>query len=140
MAKMIALITGASSGFGRLIANALAGAGHIAYASMRGLDGKNASQVEAVAAYAREHGVDLRALELDVQSDDSASAAVDRIIGEHGRLDILVHNAGHMVWGPSEAFTPEQLAASYRAPLPRGPITSPMQVPRATWRAPPSTR
>jgi NAD(P)-dependent dehydrogenase (short-subunit alcohol dehydrogenase family) len=113
MAKMIALVTGASSGFGRLIANALAGAGHITYASMRGLSSKNASQVDAVAAYAREHRVDLRALELDVQFQASASAAIDRIVGEHGRLDILVHNAGHMVWGPSEAFTPEQLAELY---------------------------
>jgi NAD(P)-dependent dehydrogenase (short-subunit alcohol dehydrogenase family) len=113
MAKMIALVTGASSGFGRLIANALACAGHVTYASMRGLSGKNASQVEAVATYAREHRVDLRALELDVQSEASVSAAIDRIISEHGRLDILVHNAGHMVWGPSEAFTPEQLAELY---------------------------
>lgn len=73
MAKLVALVTGASSGFGRLIANALAGAGHVTYASMRRLDGKNASQVEAVATYAREQGVDLRALELDVQSEVSAS-------------------------------------------------------------------
>jgi NAD(P)-dependent dehydrogenase (short-subunit alcohol dehydrogenase family) len=111
--KMVTLVTGASSGFGRLIANALAGAGHIVYASMRGLNGKNASQLQAVATYAREHQVDLRALDLDVQSETSASVAVDGIIGEHGRLDILVHNAGHMVWGPSEAFTPEQLAELY---------------------------
>jgi NAD(P)-dependent dehydrogenase (short-subunit alcohol dehydrogenase family) len=107
MAKMIALVTGVSSGFGRLIADALAGAGHVAYASMRGLGGRNAAQREAVAAYAREHAVDLRALELDVQSAASTSAAIDRIMAEHGRLDILVHNAGHMVWGEapdSEAF------------------------------------
>jgi NAD(P)-dependent dehydrogenase (short-subunit alcohol dehydrogenase family) len=99
MAKMIALVTGASSGFGRLIA--------VAYASMWGLSGRNAAQREAVAAYAREHAVDLRALELDVQSAASTSAAIDRIMAEHGRLDILVHNAGHMVWGEapdSEAF------------------------------------
>jgi len=113
MAKSIALVTGASSGFGRMIADALAGAGHVVYASMRGLGDRNAGQVEAVAAYARDHGVDLRAIELDVQSEASASAAVERIIGERGRLDILVHNAGHMVWGPSEAFTPEQLAELY---------------------------
>ena len=113
MIKITALVTGASSGFGRLIANALAGAGHVTYASMRGLDGRNAAQREAVAAYAREHGVDLRAIELDVQSEASASAAIDNIAAEHGRLDILVHNAGHMVWGPSEAFTPEQLAELY---------------------------
>lgn len=107
MAKMIALVTGASSGFGRLIADALAGAGHVAYASMWGLSGRNAAQREAVAAYAREHAVDLRALELDVQSAASTSAAIDRIMAERGRLDILVHNAGHMVWGEapdSEAF------------------------------------
>lgn len=111
MAKTIVLVTGASSGFGRLIAEALAGAGHVVYASMRGLSSKNASQIEAVAAYASQHGVDLRALELDVQSE--ASAAIDRIIADYGRLDVLVHNAGHMVWGPSEAFTPEQLAELY---------------------------
>jgi NAD(P)-dependent dehydrogenase (short-subunit alcohol dehydrogenase family) len=80
---MIALVTGASSRFGRLIANALSGAGHITYASMRGLDGKNAPQLEAVATYAREHLVDLRALELDVQSEASAATAIEKIIGEH---------------------------------------------------------
>jgi NAD(P)-dependent dehydrogenase (short-subunit alcohol dehydrogenase family) len=113
MEKMIGLVTGASGGFGRLIANALAGAGHIAYASMRALDGKNASQVEAVAAYARAQAVDLRTLELDVQSDASAAGAIEKVMAEHGRLDILVHNAGHMVWGRSEAFTPDGLAELY---------------------------
>jgi NAD(P)-dependent dehydrogenase (short-subunit alcohol dehydrogenase family) len=113
MATMIALVTGASSGFGSLIAHALADAGHVAYASMRQLGGRNATQAKAVAAYAREHAVDLRAIELDVQSEVSASAAIDQVIAEHGRLDVLVHNAGHMVWGPSEAFTPGQFAELY---------------------------
>ncbi len=111
--KRIALVTGASSGFGRMIANALAGAGHTAYASMRSLSGGDAHRVEEVAAHARDHGVDLRTVELDVRSDRSAAAAVDRIVAEHGRLDVLVHNAGHMAYGPSEAFTPEQLAELY---------------------------
>ena len=111
--NQIALVTGASSGFGRMIANALAGAGHTAYASMRDLSGKNAQQVEEISTYSRDHGVDLRAVELDVQSEGSAGAAVDKIIAEHGRLDVLVHNAGHMVYGPSEAFMPEQLAGLY---------------------------
>ena len=114
MAKsQIALVTGASSGFGRLIARDLAGAGHVVYASMRELGGRNAAEARAVAAYAREHTVDLRALELDVESGASVSAAIGKVIAEHGRLDILVHNAGHMVWGPTEAFTPEQLAELY---------------------------
>ncbi len=109
----IALVTGASSGFGRMIANALAAAGHTAYASMRGLSGKNSHQVEEVDAYSRKHGVDLRSIELDVQSERSIAAAMGKIIAEHGRLDVLIHNAGHMVYGPSEAFTPEQLADLY---------------------------
>lgn len=57
--NQIVLVTGASSGFGRMIANELAGAGHIVYGSMRGLSGKNAHQVADIAAYSQEHGVDL---------------------------------------------------------------------------------
>lgn len=111
--KNIILVTGASSGFGRLMANALAAAGHIVYASMRELRGKNAGQADEVAAYAEQHEVDLRTIELDVQSEASAEAAMRAIIADHGRLDVLIHNAGHMVWGPAEAFTPEQLAQQY---------------------------
>ena len=111
--NQVVLVTGASSGFGRMIADVLAGAGHTAYASMRDLARTNAHQVEEVAAYAKDHGVDLRTVELDVQSEASAGAAVETIIAAHGRLDVLVHNAGHMVYGPSEAFTPDQLAQLY---------------------------
>ncbi|MDQ2083510.1 SDR family NAD(P)-dependent oxidoreductase [Xanthobacteraceae bacterium Astr-EGSB] len=74
MEKVI-LITGASSGFGRLTANALAAGRHTVYASMRGLNGRNAAQMGKLAAYAESHKVDLRALELDVQSEESARSA-----------------------------------------------------------------
>jgi NAD(P)-dependent dehydrogenase (short-subunit alcohol dehydrogenase family) len=57
--------------------------------------------------------VTLLPIELDVSSDESTRAAVDRIYAEQGHLDVLIHNAGHMVTGPTEAFTPEQLAALY---------------------------
>jgi NAD(P)-dependent dehydrogenase (short-subunit alcohol dehydrogenase family) len=111
--KSIILITGASSGFGRLTSEALAKAGHIVYASMRGTKGKNAGRVEEVAAFSKEHGVDLRTVELDVQSQDSVDAAVAQVIAETGRIDVVVHNAGHMMFGPAEAFTPEQFAQQY---------------------------
>lgn len=111
--SQIILVTGASSGFGRLAANALAQAGHTVYASMRETTGRNAPQVAAVEAYAKEHGVDLRAIELDVSAQPSVDAGVDTIIRAHGRLDVVVHNAGHMVFGPAEAFTPEQFAELY---------------------------
>lgn len=113
MSQQIVLITGASSGFGALAARALARAGHTVYASMRQTTGRNAAQVAAAADYAREHGVDLRTLELDIASQASADAAVAAVIDAHGRLDVLVHNAGHMAFGPAEAFAPEQFAQLY---------------------------
>jgi NAD(P)-dependent dehydrogenase (short-subunit alcohol dehydrogenase family) len=109
----VILITGASSGFGRLTAEALARAGHTVYASMRDTAGRNAAHVAAMAGLAREAGIDLRTVELDVQSQTSVDAAVENIIAGHGRIDVLIHNAGHMVYGPAEAFSPEQYAALY---------------------------
>lgn len=113
MTSKIILITGASSGFGRLTANALAKAGHTVYASMRDTKTRNAPQVADVEAFAKANQADLRAIEMDVQSESSIAAAVDQLIASHGRIDVLVHNAGHMVFGPAEAFTPEQFAQLY---------------------------
>jgi NAD(P)-dependent dehydrogenase (short-subunit alcohol dehydrogenase family) len=106
----IILITGASSGFGALTARALAHAGHTVYASMRETEGRNAPAVAEVARYAAEHGVDLRTVELDVANDASVEAGVAKIVADNGRLDVIVHNAGHMSFGPAEAFTPEQFS------------------------------
>ena len=111
--QQVILITGASSGFGALAARTLAHAGHTVYASMRGTTGRNAPQVEAVKQYAAEHKVDLRTVELDVASQPSADAAIQQIVAEQGRLDVVIHNAGHMSFGPAEAFTPEQFAELY---------------------------
>lgn len=111
--KEVILVTGASSGFGLLSAQALAKAGHTVYASMRETTGRNAPQVASVAAYAKEYGVDLRTVELDVSDDASVKAGVETVIADNGRLDVIVHNAGHMVFGPAEAFTPEQYAQLY---------------------------
>ena len=111
--KKVIVITGASSGFGALTARALARAGHTVYASMRETAGRNEPQVAEVRKYAAEHNVDIRAIELDVSSQESSDAAIRKIIDENGRLDVIVHNAGHMVFGPAEAFTPEQFAELY---------------------------
>jgi NAD(P)-dependent dehydrogenase (short-subunit alcohol dehydrogenase family) len=111
--NQIIVVTGASSGFGLLSAKALAAAGHTVYASMRETRGRNAPQVAEIARYAAEQAVDLRTVELDVASDASVETGIARIIADNGRLDVIVHNAGHMSFGPAEAFTPEQLADQY---------------------------
>jgi NAD(P)-dependent dehydrogenase (short-subunit alcohol dehydrogenase family) len=111
--KNIISVTGASSGFGALTARALARAGHTVYASMRETTGRNAPQVKEVEEYAAAHCVDLHAIELDILSQESTDAALKTIVSENGRIDVVVHNAGHMVFGPAEAFTPEQLAQLY---------------------------
>lgn len=111
--QQVIVITGASSGFGALTARALAQAGHIVYASMRETEGRNAPQVAEAKRYAQEHQVDLRTVEMDVASSQSVEAGIAHIIYACGRLDVVIHNAGHMSFGPAEAFTAEQLAQLY---------------------------
>ncbi|EPG2413605.1 SDR family oxidoreductase [Klebsiella pneumoniae] len=110
MNKKVILVTGSSSGFGRMTVEALGRAGHTVYASMRDVAGRNAKNAAELSAIS---GSDIRPIELDVQSEPSANAAVERIVAESGRIDVIVHNAGHMMFGPAEAFTPEQFAQQY---------------------------
>jgi NAD(P)-dependent dehydrogenase (short-subunit alcohol dehydrogenase family) len=111
--KYVILITGASSGFGALTARRLAEAGHTVYATMRETTGRNAKPVETAKKFAVENKVNLRTKELDVSTQASIDRAIQEILAEAGRLDVVIHNAGHMVYGPAEAFTPEQLAELY---------------------------
>jgi NAD(P)-dependent dehydrogenase (short-subunit alcohol dehydrogenase family) len=111
MKQQIILITGAGSGIGKLSAEALAQAGHIVYASMRDIGGRNAQRAAAMLDWADRNGCELRPLELDVLSQASSDAAVATIVREQGRLDVVVQNAGHLVVGPAEAFTAEEVLA-----------------------------
>lgn len=111
--SQIILVTGASSGFGLMTARALAQAGHVVYASMRETQGRNAARVTEIAQWSNDNAADLRTVDLDVQSEPSSQAAITHIMQDAGRLDVIVHNAGHMVFGPAEAFTPEQLMQQY---------------------------
>ena len=79
MRTKIILVTGACNGFGRMASKALAQSGHTVYASMQDIVGRNASQVDAVGYFAEDNGVDLRTVELDVQSQSSVDAAVEKV-------------------------------------------------------------
>ena len=107
------VITGASSGFGAMTARALADAGNTVYAGIRDTAGRNAAAVAELGEYASTRSVNLRAVEMDVSDQASVDAAITQITSDAGRLDVIVHNAGHMVLGPAEAFTVEQIAQIY---------------------------
>jgi NAD(P)-dependent dehydrogenase (short-subunit alcohol dehydrogenase family) len=101
MSKII-LITGASSGFGRATAEALARARHVVFASMRDPRAKNRDQALAL----RRQGIAV--VELDISSDDSVDHAVKQVLADTGRIDVLVNNAGIASGGITEAFTADQ--------------------------------
>jgi len=103
--RRVVLVTGASTGFGRLTAEALAGRGHRVFAGLRDAGGRNAEAAAELAAIAE---VDLRVLDLDVTDQASADRAVAAAIAEAGRIDAVVNNAGGIFVGPVEPFTAEE--------------------------------
>jgi len=107
----IVVVTGCSSGFGELIAQALARAGHRTFATMRGIADRNAAATEKFRALAAAEHLDLEVVEMDVSSDASVSRAVEQIIARTDRIDVVVNNAGASSSGPLEAFSVDQMAA-----------------------------
>lgn len=94
------LITGSSSGFGRLGAEYFARRGARVFATMRGLPRPEGEELRALAAADR---LDIHLIEIDVLSDEQVAAGVaeaERING--GPLDVLVNNAGIGITSPVE--------------------------------------
>ncbi len=104
----VIVVTGSSSGFGRLIVETLARRGHTVFAGLRDAAGKNMAVAEELRARAAAEGLDLRPLDLDVADAASVEAAMAGAIDAVGRLDVVVNNAGVAYTGPIEAFTIEQ--------------------------------
>ena len=88
-AMSVVLITGCSSGFGLESALAFAANGDTVVATMR-----NVERASELNDRARAAGVDIDVVALDVASDESVSAAVKDVLSRHGRIDVLVNNAG----------------------------------------------
>jgi len=86
-----ALVTGASSGMGKSIAQRLIRDGYVVYVAARSVD-----RMQDLAAQGA------RPLKLDVSSDDDIRAAVDQILAETRGVDVLVNNAGFGLYGPVE--------------------------------------
>lgn len=110
MAEKIALLTGASSGFGLLTSVELAKAGFRVVAAMRDL-GRRERLDQAVATAGVAAKIDVRAL--DVTKFEAIQGFVDSVVSDHGRLDVLVNNAGFAVAGFAEDIKLHELRLQF---------------------------
>jgi NAD(P)-dependent dehydrogenase (short-subunit alcohol dehydrogenase family) len=110
MPEKVAVLTGASSGFGLLTSVELAKAGFRVIASMRD-PGRRERLVQAAASVQVSDLIDVRAL--DVTQVDSISEFVDSVIRDYGRIDVLVNNAGFAVGGFAEDIRLEELRLQF---------------------------
>jgi len=105
MNEKVVVVTGASSGFGRLTVLELARRGHTVIATMRDVDGKNRQVRNELIETAQAESNKLQVLEMDVADEASVNAAIGQVIKQHGKIDALINNAGTMFVGVTEAYT-----------------------------------
>src|SRR5712671_5689893 len=106
--KQVVLITGSSTGFGRIFADTLARKGHTVFATMRDPAGRNAKNASEIRTLAQKDSLPIHVLELDVTDDASVERAVNAAVAKAGRIDVAINNAGYVVSGLAEAVTTEQ--------------------------------
>jgi len=110
--QKVAVITGSSSGIGLESALVLARNGYITYATMRSPE-KDTSIKEAV----QNESLPIRVVQLDVTDDTSVKNAIDHIISEAGRIDVLANNAGYSLGGALEDLSMEEIKSQYETNL-----------------------
>lgn len=98
----VVLITGTSSGFGRLMAETFARNKLRVVATMRDMEGRNAPAAAELSQLAKSEQLDLDVVEIDVTDEVSVNRGVAEALQLAGRIDILVNNAGVTVPGPVE--------------------------------------
>ena len=108
MKTKVILVTGTNSGFGWNYVHTLQHAGHIVYATMRNTTGRNKSQAEALNAISN-----VTVLDVEVTDTQSVKAAIETIIREQGRIDVVINNAGHFVGGLAETFTDKDIDSMF---------------------------
>jgi NAD(P)-dependent dehydrogenase (short-subunit alcohol dehydrogenase family) len=106
--KPVVLITGTSSGFGRLTAELLSQKGYTVFATMRDVSGRNAGTAQELRKLAETTSADLNVAEMDVTRDESVNRCIRETIDRAGRLDVLINNAGFGYIGLMESFSIEQ--------------------------------
>ena len=106
--QKVAIVTGSSSGIGYATSLLLARKGLYTYASARNID-KSAS-LQSIAGAER---LPLKLIQLDVTDDSSVKDAVEKIILEKGRIDVLVNSAGYGLFGAFEDLSMDEIKAQF---------------------------
>jgi NAD(P)-dependent dehydrogenase (short-subunit alcohol dehydrogenase family) len=106
--EKVAVVTGSSSGIGLETALTLARNGFLTYATMR-----NLAKSDNIKAVADKDHLPIRIVQLDVNDDTSVNNAVQSIIKETGRIEILVNNAGYALSGAFEDLSLEEIKNQY---------------------------
>ena len=106
--KKIAIVTGSSSGIGLETSLLLARNGFYTYVTMRNLD-----KSKAITNLKQKEKLSLEVLQLDVTTDESVKEAINKIINEQERIDVLVNNAGYALVGPFEELAIEEFKEQF---------------------------
>ena len=104
----VAIVTGSSSGIGFETALALAREGYHTYATMR--DVKKSSKILDIA---KKENLKIEVLELDVNNESTIKKAVEKILNEKKRIDVLVNNAGYFLVGCLEDLSIKDLKEQF---------------------------
>jgi NAD(P)-dependent dehydrogenase (short-subunit alcohol dehydrogenase family) len=110
--QKVAVVTGTSSGIGYETSLTLARNGFLTYATMRDLN--KSGNIKSVA---EKEKLPLKIVQLDVTDDGSVKNAMQSIIAEASRIDVLVNNAGYSLNGAFEDLAMEELKAQYETNL-----------------------
>src|ERR1700733_4348819 len=106
--NQVVLVTGASTGFGRLFTETLARNGYTVFATMRDPKAKNAKNAAEIEAIAKKESLPIHILELDVTKEDSVNKAISAAVDRAGRLDVVINNAGFPIIGLLETIPVDQ--------------------------------
>jgi NADP-dependent 3-hydroxy acid dehydrogenase YdfG len=104
--QRVAVVTGSSTGIGLQTSLTLARGGFYTYATMRKLDEEKSRPLTDTA---KNEKLPLQATELDVDNDKSVTNAINTIVDERKRIDVLVNNAGYSLGGAHEETSMDEI-------------------------------
>ena len=106
--EKIAVVTGTSTGIGFETALALARKGYYTYATMR-----DTAKSQKIKELGQKENLKINVLKLDVDDESSVKTAIQKILDEKQRIDVLVNNAGWALWGCVEDVSVDEFKAQF---------------------------